>query len=509
MLSKARKEILIKTVTQEIPAYTMSVFKLPNTLYDEMTSMVRTFWWGQTNGRNKMAWLLWDKICIPKKDGGLGFLYLKAFNLALLTKQGWRLQTNTHSLVYHVLKARYFPHSDFLHVELGSKPSFAWQSIMAAQDVVKAGSRWEVGDGSSVQICLDKWLPTHTTFRVTSPPGTLPTDSRAHTLIDDETGEWKTDMIQQLFLPVDADAILGIPKSRNHTRDRIIWAYTPRGIFTVNSAYKRTIWSLSILNKIKSFTWRASRNALPTKVNLCHRGVLEEALCEACGLDEETGGHLFWDCTKARETWTEAGLPIDTQGHVGKELLELIVTIAWCVWYTRNKTQYGTTRQSSREIILKARSILENYQLAQLQKPQHKELADTRWIPPDYPWYKINTDAAVFSTTKSVGIGVMVRDHEGSVLAALSKCMPLPLGPLEAEAKAMDEAVSFTKDIGLQDVIFETDSTTILGALSDTSTALASIDNIKKGTHCSLQDFRRTQIQHIRRHGYRPAHILA
>ena len=57
-----------------------------------------------------------------------------------------------------------------------------------------------------------------------------------------------------------------------------------------------------------------------------------------------------------------------------------------------------------------------------------------------------------------MGIGVVVRDHEGSVVAALSKRMLLPLGPLEAKAKAMHEAVTFAKDIGLQDVIFETDS---------------------------------------------------
>ena len=125
MLSQARKEILIKVVTQAISTYTMSVFKLPDTLCDEMTSMVRAFWWGHFHGKNKMAWLSWDKVCVPKREGGLGFRNLKAFNLALLTKQGWRLQTNTNSLVYCVLKACYFPHCDFLHAELGSKPSFA------------------------------------------------------------------------------------------------------------------------------------------------------------------------------------------------------------------------------------------------------------------------------------------------------------------------------------------------------------------------------------------------
>ena len=112
---------------------------------------------------------------------------------------------------------------------------------MVAQDVVKASIRWQVGDGSSVQIWLDKWLPTHSTFRVTSPTGTLPLDSQVCNLIGDDIGEWKANMIWQHFLPVDVDAILGIPRSRNPTRDRIIWAYTSRGIFTVNSAYKAAL----------------------------------------------------------------------------------------------------------------------------------------------------------------------------------------------------------------------------------------------------------------------------
>ena len=83
---------------------------------------------------------------------------------------------------------------------------------MATQGVVKAGCRWQVGDGS-VQIWLDKWLPKQTTFRVISPPSTIPADSRGGTLLNEETGEWKEDMIRKIFLPDDADAILGIPRS--------------------------------------------------------------------------------------------------------------------------------------------------------------------------------------------------------------------------------------------------------------------------------------------------------
>lgn len=87
---------------------------------------------GQSNGKNKMAWLSWENMCSSKENGGLGFCDLKAFNLALLTKQGWHLQNNHGSLVHRVFQAHYFPCTVFLHAELGSKPSYAWRSIIAA-----------------------------------------------------------------------------------------------------------------------------------------------------------------------------------------------------------------------------------------------------------------------------------------------------------------------------------------------------------------------------------------
>ena len=46
LLSNAGKEILIKAVAQAVPAYTMSCFRLPTALCEELTGMVRNFWWG-------------------------------------------------------------------------------------------------------------------------------------------------------------------------------------------------------------------------------------------------------------------------------------------------------------------------------------------------------------------------------------------------------------------------------------------------------------------------------
>ena len=87
LLSHVRKEILIKTVAQAVPTYTMNVFKLPNNLCDEMTSMVLRFWWGLANEKKNGLVKLGQNVS-PKRGGGLGFRDLNALNLALLVKQG-------------------------------------------------------------------------------------------------------------------------------------------------------------------------------------------------------------------------------------------------------------------------------------------------------------------------------------------------------------------------------------------------------------------------------------
>ena len=86
LLSNAGREVLIKAVAQATPIYTMSVFKLPDSLCKDLNSLMGNFWWGQKEKERKMAWVSWEKLCTLKAEGGMGFRDLQAFNLALLAK---------------------------------------------------------------------------------------------------------------------------------------------------------------------------------------------------------------------------------------------------------------------------------------------------------------------------------------------------------------------------------------------------------------------------------------
>ena len=54
LLSKAGKEVLIKTVAQSIPTYTMGVFQLPMKLCNKLNMLCAWFWWGQSGDDKKI-----------------------------------------------------------------------------------------------------------------------------------------------------------------------------------------------------------------------------------------------------------------------------------------------------------------------------------------------------------------------------------------------------------------------------------------------------------------------
>jgi hypothetical protein len=113
-MSGAAKEILVKAVLQSLPTYAMGVFKFPVGLLDDLSQIVRNFWWGDNHDRRHMHWISWDKMTRPKSQGGIGFRDLRIFNQALLSRQAWRLLYYPDTLCARLLNARYYPSASLL-----------------------------------------------------------------------------------------------------------------------------------------------------------------------------------------------------------------------------------------------------------------------------------------------------------------------------------------------------------------------------------------------------------
>lgn len=145
MLSKARKEILIKAVAQAIPTFAMGCFDLTKGLCDKISSMIAKFWWSQQDNENKMHWMSWDKMILPKDEGGLSFWDIHSFNMAMLAKQGWWLVIQPQSLCAQVLRAEYFPNGDVLNATPKRNMSYTWRSILSGLQLLKKDWFGELG----------------------------------------------------------------------------------------------------------------------------------------------------------------------------------------------------------------------------------------------------------------------------------------------------------------------------------------------------------------------------
>jgi hypothetical protein len=93
-LSMDGKGTLIKSVLQAVPTYPMGCFQLSKKTCSKLTSIATGFWWGSADGKRKVPWISWDRMCVAKRNGGLGFQNFAVFNQALLAKQSWRMITN-------------------------------------------------------------------------------------------------------------------------------------------------------------------------------------------------------------------------------------------------------------------------------------------------------------------------------------------------------------------------------------------------------------------------------
>ena len=118
-------------------------------------------------------------------------------------------------------------------------------------------------------------------------------------------------------------------------------------------------------------------------------------------------------------------------------------------------------------------------------------------------------DGAVFKERNESGVGVIIRDVNGLVVAAMCKKFHAPLGPLEVEAKAFEFGLHFAKDVRLHEFILEGDSLNVVCALQGLSPPSVSVMSIIYGIQSSCNDVRKVVFSHICRQGNRPAHILA
>ncbi|XP_037497726.1 uncharacterized protein LOC119371509 [Jatropha curcas] len=220
LLSRAGKDVLLKSVVQAIPTYTMSVFLLPQNLCADLQRLKNKFWWDSgSNGSTGIHWKHWEALCCSKSFG--------VMTLACLPKHngGEAIQSQTGSLL-------------------------------------------RVGNGRSISIWTHPWLPDALNPHITSARPSACEFFSVSSLIQTDGKCWNRDTSQSLFSDRDINLILRTPLCSQSREDGWQWCDERSGVYSVRSAYRRLSSGFPMISTVimKPFRVKLWAPKLPPKV---------------------------------------------------------------------------------------------------------------------------------------------------------------------------------------------------------------------------------------------------
>ena len=190
------------------------------------------------------------------------------------------------------------------------------------KEVILKGAQWRVGDGKQIRIWGDNWLPSKSSAKISTSVLFGQENSCVGVLINPVTRSWRNEVIDHVFNAQEAEIIKSTPLSSTNQLEKLIWPFTPLGNYSVKSSYRflhenseqlqssthdtafwKKVWGMEVPSKIKNFIWRASRETLPVKRNLCHRKITQDGQCETCKEKIEDCSHALFFCSDVQVIW--------------------------------------------------------------------------------------------------------------------------------------------------------------------------------------------------------------
>ncbi|XP_008810221.2 uncharacterized protein LOC103721694 [Phoenix dactylifera] len=359
-----------------------------------------------------------------------------------------------------------------------------WREMCARAMLVLQEIRWAIGDGRSIDVLEDSWVTAQPLSRLP----TLVDSGRlaGHTVSDlmsSEEGRWREEMIREVFGAHLAEMVLALPVPMRGETDRLVWAPTGRtqvrardlqALFRGEPARQIEggwIWRMRTHPRVALFFWKVAWGCLPTRSVLVRRGMRILQCCEVCTVSEETIGHVLLQCPKAREIWRRSPVPLPLSVVSVQDLLQLVrdsfrqpssvevgvlrAYLAYHIWLDRNAVLFEGRRSSPRLVVVRA--VLQAREVISCAATGSLGTAGDIWGTR----FAI-TAPSVAADGRSGGVGFVIRDHHGSLVAAGGRHVP-GLTVVGAELRAAWEGITYTRRVlGAERVHIEGDSSTVI-----------------------------------------------
>ncbi|KAL3520032.1 hypothetical protein ACH5RR_018181 [Cinchona calisaya] len=337
---------------------------------------------------------------------------------------------------------------------------FFWRSIIKGRKVLMRGIRWRVGNGRSISVWEDPWVPIPYLFKVPNQSRNLRPNARVCEFIDHKRKEWKVQALKSLLNDYVVEQILEIPTSPFLPEDSMSRSKERK--------FSKAIWKLNVPPKVRIFMWRACSDISPTGYNLRIRLAGDERRCAKCGSLAETDKHIFFERNFAKTVWSELipanELILSSMSSFkdlfrwimetkDAQLAELLAVVTWLIWRSRNERIFEGKERDAEQIGRYTLNFLQECRNINGRLEGHINVVIKKWAPPTRDLLKINVDGAY--SEKGVGIRLVVRDYQGEIQAITVDRAPGAIDAEYTESLAFLMGLKFVKDFGISHFVLE------------------------------------------------------
>lgn len=437
------------------------------------------------------------------------------------------------------------------HIAPRQNASNFWRGFVNVKDQFHDGLIWRVGNGEHVRFWRDRWISGIDSLEnyVNVSLSRDEREARVAAFVCDN-GNWNTQRFCH-FLPDDITSkIISMqPPSHNASPDCLAWRHSTDGMFSVKSAYDallnhdshypkdplwKLVWRWDGPPKIKSFLWLCNLDRLSTMSTLYRRNIMMSNSCPMGCQSEENVLHCLRDCTLAAQFWKELVddghyadffggdmrnwmvANLSSKGWGGKfnnfKWEFVFVYGCWTLWKNRCSTLLEGKKATLRGLLIQCHLSLADHECFMktraYQGPSRLSQIHIRWVPPIGDGFKFNVDGSVHVGNKSACGGVL-RDRHGVWVCGFSHNIGTSTITM-AELMVVLDAMKIVINMGVRNVIFESDSSVAVHLVSTGVPRTHPCSNIIMQIHSLAPNFSSEfQLQHTFREANTVADCLA
>lgn len=369
-LSFAGRLQLISTVISGIINFWSSAYILPKAGLAEIDALCSKFLWkGKLDGSGG-AKVAWEKVSVPKQEGGLGLKNWVCWNVACAIKLIWILFFKQDSIwaTWYLAEVLEGNINNFWVINTKQKNSWLANYLLLQRDTVFDWIKMVVGNGETCYFWSSNWSPFGSItkyLRGESSRNTgIPTSATLAELWDQ--GAWQLPPARSegqvniqthlttLALTHEADAFQWMPHGKHST------IYSTREIYNLlrvhhqRVPWHKEVWFSKGIPRHKFLSWLFVLDKCPTKDRMMEWGFATDPMCILCNSGLESRDHLYFSCSYTWDIWySVAGRSGFSSPRVWNEILRhlqklhtpthtrLLVLLAWqasiyCIWAERN-----------------------------------------------------------------------------------------------------------------------------------------------------------------------------